>query len=476
MLLSASIFRRRIGLHRPLRNGGHHHRNYSLNRRAHPPTLPAFSPFGQSPGQPARYGRRHSSSSNATTITTPLASETVTVPCRSNGSITLSIHHPLTASAAAATTSPAVLIYLPRGPYLHDAAHDAANVSILQSCLSHHVVQVHYRSGREARYPTPIHDVLTGFDWVVEHLLPKRAIARATRSAHVGRVAVCGELIGGGLATMLALTECRRGQVGVVCAGLNAPVTDWVDLDDLLDMESSSSSQRHRGKATKRAQLDTRPVQDLLQLREQLFLKPEHFFDPFASPLLFFRSTGKAVPPPFPEKKHPTDEFGILAMLNEQDFYRQQHALSRVVHDSSAPNTPPSPQSADSDVPRRASRRFPGKSSGLELPAFHVSAGEDLPFKEQGAELIYRLRQSFTRQHKSSSGSKVLTDEEEAEEEGRDELNATESNSQSQAQLDRKLEAMAKFTLNKGRALWDDSPQGRAHMIQMANWLKEQLR
>nr|POF17893.1 hypothetical protein CFP56_13305 [Quercus suber] len=367
------------------------------------------------------------------------------------------IHHPLVASPAA-SASPAVLIHLPRGPLLHDPEHDAANVSALRSVLSHHIVQIHYRASREHQFPTPIHDVLAGYDWVLEHLLPKRAISRAGRSTHVGRVAVCGELIGGGLAATLALTECRSGQVGVVCAGLNAPVVDWVDLDELGDPEAPTP--RGKNSMQERAPPTTGMTEDLLQLRKHLFRKPEHFFDPFASPLLFFRSTGKAVPPPLPEKKVLRDEFEILAMLNEENYYREQHALSRV-GDTSSPSSPPPSSSEDSLVPRRASRRFPGKSSGLKLPAFHVSAGESLPIKEQGAELIYRVRQSLTRQQKSSSGGKVLTDDEEEATE------TLEKKSQMQISLDRKLEAKAKFTLSKGTALWDGSRHDHAFPLLM---------
>ena len=124
-----------------------------------------------------------------------------------------------------------VLIYLPRGPLLHDSIHSASTVSLLNRALPYPVVQLNYRCGRNNQYPGPIHDVLAGYDWIKTHLLPQRHVARAGRSERVGQVAVCGELIGGGLATMLAVTECQIGRPGIRAAAVNNPVLDWVDID-----------------------------------------------------------------------------------------------------------------------------------------------------------------------------------------------------------------------------------------------------
>ena len=94
---------------------------------------------------------------------------------------------------------------------LSNAGNDVANASHLRSTLPYTVVQVNYRMGSVNPYPTPVHDVLAGYDWVHEHLLPKRAITRTGRSEHVGRICVFGELLGGSLAALGRASLCSRG-------------------------------------------------------------------------------------------------------------------------------------------------------------------------------------------------------------------------------------------------------------------------
>ncbi|KAL3476214.1 hypothetical protein BJX99DRAFT_228406 [Aspergillus californicus] len=121
-------------------------------------------------------------------------------------------------------------------------------------------------------YPTPVHDTLTAFDWVLENLQP-------------ARLGVMGKHIGGSLALMLALTE--PGSVHAVAA--IEPICDWTSLDEYCTLASK-----------RKAQCAPRDLQALLRARGEFFTSAQKYFDPFASPILFLRSAGKDVPRVFP--------------------------------------------------------------------------------------------------------------------------------------------------------------------------------
>ena len=116
---------------------------------------------------------------------------------------------------------------------------------------------------------------------------------------------------------MLALTEPRS----LVAVAAREPMCDWVGLDDYCqirtegDVEGRSAGEnngdegtaedgppmpnnhRRRGRKKKPAPADLVP---LLESRSLLFRKPENYFDSFASPALFLRSSGKTAPKSFP--------------------------------------------------------------------------------------------------------------------------------------------------------------------------------
>ncbi|KAK5124966.1 hypothetical protein LTR85_001156 [Meristemomyces frigidus] len=387
-------------------------------------------------------------------------SQRVTIPCQSNGHITLDIHQP-TAPPSTTITRPTVLIYLPRGPVLQNLSHEASTISLLRSSLPFPVVQLNYRVSRKHQYPTPIHDVLVGYDWVKQHLLSKRAISRTGRSELVGRVAVCGELVGGGLATMLALTECRIGQPGIVAAAVNNPVLDWTEIDDSDDHHPSFQLP---GSAVGDATDLSTP---LSQLRKQVFKKPEHFFDPFASPLLFLRSAGRDVPPAPPET--PLDDMDILSLIERQDFYRQQQALSAI---SSQPYGATRDRDAGNAVDglakRKTSKRYPSAALGLRLPPCHISSGGASPLSEQASDLTQRLRKSYLRQADAADfGRKVLED---------DEIERLDEEEKAERRArDAEIRGKAKITECEGLGLWDNSKEGRSRVLEMAKWLREKL-
>lgn len=326
-------------------------------------------------------------------------------------------------------------IYLPRGPLLEKRADDASNIRILKAELPHPVVQINYRYSSTTQYPTPIHDVAAGYDWIVSNLLPKRAISRAGRSERVGRIAVCGELVGGSLATAFALTECRLGEPGIIAAAVNNPIADWVDLEG--DAATPVKNKRKTRTSLEGAGLSSR---DFLARRKMLFRKPEHYHDPFASPALFFRTAGMEVPSSIEDL--PLDELDELALLEREQHLREQGEVVR--DDSSVPSAP--------GRTRKTSRRYPSKALSLRLPTFHITTGLESPIAGQAVELAHLLRQSFERQGKSASTC-------------RDEDSDVRPTSKTVLQ----------YEAQPGLGLWDDTKAGRARMLGVAKWLRQAL-
>jgi hypothetical protein len=131
------------------------------------------------------------------------------------------------------------------------------------------------------RYPTPVHDTLIGFDWILETLQPSR-------------LGVVGTHIGGSLALMLALTEPRY----IHAVAALEPVCDWTSLDEFCTSSSASlDTSTHHRKKPHHAPSD---LVTLLEARERFFATPGRYFDSFASPILFLRSAGKDVPKAWP--------------------------------------------------------------------------------------------------------------------------------------------------------------------------------
>ena len=359
-----------------------------------------------------------------------------------------------------------MLVLLPRGPLLSDAENDVANASYLRATLPYTVVQVNYRMGSVNKYPTPVHDVLAGYDWVHEHLLPKRAITRAGRSEHVGRICVFGELLGGSLATMLALTECRKGEPGIVATAINNPIADWVQPEEELHVTAPKSSLAKFGQTYNGLE-----ITDLLRARGNYFPKPETYFDPFASPLLFFRTPGTAVPS---NSRTEMDDLELLSAIEREDFHRQQALLSGMSNVTLQDIASGADEATPVPPTRKASRLFPNVNLKLDLPSFHLTTGNTSPLSDQAQELSQVLRKSFVRQYRahhgrrSGSGHKILMDH---EAEQMDEEQRLEK-------LAEQAEADEKVSLNwsEGLGLWDQTAAGRKGLGNATAWLREKLR
>ncbi|THY90998.1 hypothetical protein D6C93_06404 [Aureobasidium pullulans] len=350
-----------------------------------------------------------------------LRREQVTIPCRSNGHITLrqvsaqsdtSLFHPLVASGPA----PAIILYLPPGPLLPTALPTVDVGAALSSVTSATVVQLNYRCSHEHRYPTPIHDVLTGYDWVLEHLVPSRSFYRPGRNInHRVKLAVCGELVGGSLAAMLTLTECRLQGPYVAAAAINEPIVDWVfPEDDGVDEESvadrfSSFVEALQSGRKPKAKSKPRPTSfltfaengilnagTLLKARNNLFRKHDDYFDTFASPLFNFRTAGVAVPPPQP--KTPADDFAELSLYERDDFHRQQMKMSSLSYRLQNPDMQAEETAESTKKPRKSHKRWPNAGSGLRIPQMRISSAATSPLSDQVGEFARLIQKSIVAQ------------------------------------------------------------------------------
>ena len=252
---------------------------------------------------------------------------------------------------------------------------------------------------------------------------PASPSASATSAAVA--VAVCGELIGGSLAAMLALTECHALTAGGIRAAvLGNPVVDWTALYPVAASQPAAppttttwaTGDGNRSAADKsptnrtdgtvpvpkrppppkppRAQPDSwtafaadplLPAAALLRARAALFAHPEQYFDPFASPLLFFRTPSSDVPPDEPDART-----GVGSDFADADAT----ASSGPVESSAGLGT-----SATSPATlvaflrkRRARRRYPPTGSGLVLPRLRLDLGAECVLRDQGWEMVESLR------------------------------------------------------------------------------------
>src|SRR3954467_12246062 len=111
----------------------------------------------------------------------------------------------------ATTSSSPIILHLPRGlPHSRPSnlwSCDDTIPAVLASNAAATVVRVNYRFDPDTPHPIAVHDTLAAYDWVRENLMPK--IQSNHGLPQYGGIGVYGELIGGGLAAMLALTECH---------------------------------------------------------------------------------------------------------------------------------------------------------------------------------------------------------------------------------------------------------------------------
>ena len=245
--------------------------------------------------------------------------------------------------------------------------------------------------------------------------------AHSTKSTSVG---VCGQLVGGSLAAMLALTECHTSRTGVRAAALCNPITDWTIFHSSTPTKEDTEGASGEGsaKAQYRDSTQQHSITDssLLGARKDLFITPSHYFDPFASPLLFFRTASSDLP-----------------------LDHSQHSDASVQSLGSSS----SEISAEWIKKRRVQRKHPPLGSGLRLPNFRIDVGEETVVKEHGIELAEAITRSVDL-HEEKDGKAV-------------------------AGVEREIEAQKRVRLRikKGEAFWTEED-----FADVGNWLGRVLR
>ena len=353
-----------------------------------------------------------------------------------------SVYPPLSEESAAP-----VILYLPSGPILKNVnpASDEQVIAALSAASNATIVRINYRTGHGRHYPLPIHDVLTAFDWVKEWL------GDISASGNGSTIGVCGQLLGGSLAAMLAMTECRQGQTRIAAAALNAPIVNWifpdgeqepdageVDAEETRVAKPKPSNKRKKKKYTtswEEFRLSKEfPASSLLKARAELFKNPDSYFDPFASPLHFFRSPSIEVP----------------------------EDLSRLPYDPDRKEPAP--------VLRRKSRRaYPPTGSELVLPTVRLGIGDASVLRSQTEEFMDMLRSSEVSGALKQSGLRLGLVEKYADLE-----------SPQKAKIDTTVAcAEKKFTMHSlpGIGLWghDQDQLWREDVISAGQWLREAL-
>jgi len=181
-----------------------------------------------------------------------------------------------------------------------DDGNGTAKSAVAKSNENKSPRRVHYD------YQNAVHDTLTAFDWIQKTFQPSQ-------------LNVLGSHVGGSLAMMLALTESQS----IHAVAAVEPICDWTGLDQwceiaeylttgpeptlegiegsMADLELSENKKQEKRWRSKSRSIAPPDLVPLLEARESLFAKPERYFDPFASPILFVRTPGRAIPAKFPQ-------------------------------------------------------------------------------------------------------------------------------------------------------------------------------
>lgn len=176
---------------------------------------------------------------------------------------------------------------------------------------------------------------------------------------------------------MLALTECHYTPAKLEAQGISAlavgnPILDWTALtrSDFNQNVLQSGIFRKVGGLPKGANNESLSANGLCDIREAFFSKAEKYFDPFASPMLFFRTPSSEIP--------------------KDAATSTEHSLLNGGPEDESPSLPLAKK-------RLSARIYPPTGSNLLLPWTRVEVGKDYTLKDQGVDLVELMRKSFRR-------------------------------------------------------------------------------
>jgi hypothetical protein len=243
-------------------------------------------------------------------------------------------------------------------------------------------------------FPTPLHDILHAYTYLLKHHLPRFSpsqpapnfnsnsqprrtlygLSQTSLPKQVQRpLLIYGSFLGGTLATSLALTESFSSkQLRTTISGLIArdAVFDWTGISTSETPLQPSPELETEWDAWERWDATT-----LHALKKRLFANPASTFDSFASPLLFFRTAGLAVPsssswdPPTPPSSSPNPvPTSSSPPSDEKEEEWSPHIINeyKLLMEEGIPGK--RIQEFEDPVTRRANLKFPPRESGLVLP------------------------------------------------------------------------------------------------------------
>ncbi|KAF7889264.1 uncharacterized protein EAF01_010757 [Botrytis porri] len=253
----------------------------------------------------------------------PLQVENYDIACGISGHITVEIHNEFLLRNSPKTP---LVIYLP--PYPSSTLSSFHPPSWLLN--SYPVINIPYRwshspktSFRKQRshaFPIPLHDTLQAYSWLLKSYLPSLlpepkpldSTCFYNNPKPIQRpLLIYGSYLGGTLATSLALTESFTSSflpTKIHSLIVHNGIFDWTPISTTPDpsifhSQSADSSQNlsyNRLSTLDLYQSSPWTTLTLHALKTRLFSSPSQTFDPFASPILFFRTSGISVPQRWP--------------------------------------------------------------------------------------------------------------------------------------------------------------------------------
>jgi len=355
-------------------------------------------------------------------------------------------------------------------------------ISVLRKTTDATLVRINYRASPQHPYPTPFHDVLTAYDWIRDNLLQDEF-----QRPYLARLGVCGELMGGSLATMLGLTECRLGESRIGAAAVNNPIADWVFPEELpsvdpeelpeplapdetafpaeedimaIDVPKAPKPRKRTPKTPQPTSWQrygdnsTIPTLTLSAERDVLFRRSEDYFDRFASPIHFFRS-------PHAQMLQPQqDDMFASRQPDELLDFETQMSLEHFSSVHSQPVSPPEPPILTRC--RAYARIYPPAGTNLSLPTWNITTGAESPLSDQARELAKVLRRSVARH-----ALRVRA--------GRTRWHDASEKQMYEEQAEEKVELN---TYSSGTGLWTqyrDDEDLEKHLLDVGGWMKQRL-
>ncbi|KAK8879423.1 bovine leukaemia virus receptor (BLVR) domain-containing protein [Apiospora arundinis] len=282
--------------------------------------------------------------------------ERVKVKCGLSGSIHVDLHN-----LAKVNSSGPLLIYLP--PFWDGPSERLTQLPAF--CRNYPTAVINYRwagwhgfspnSGTESdedghvlsdlNWPMPIHDVLRGYNWILDNLM---SLTSSRRDVYV-----FGSYLGASLAASLALTETYPHKRAAVrgFAAYNG-IYDWTmflpdhPIHKVPENKSVNILEEILGQPTDPC------FQEMKYQSETLFRSPDGLFDPFASPCLFFHTPGLFVPKDFHSS-------ALTASYPSEDYGETRDDIDVLLAALMV---------APEQVPRRSPLVFPPRKSVLKLP------------------------------------------------------------------------------------------------------------